>query len=481
MEGFWNHTEYDDFWKQKDLRSKYGTFRLPIFQIGSYFDDGRLNDDVFQNYLVLKDKNIFSKLILGPWSHAMLQGPHRPDTKPLYLAWFDYWLKGIDTGIQKEPPITLFVMRENKWRYEEDWPIKRTKFTKYYLTPKGNLTTNRGEAEAEISKTKKDSLQYTDRSWVGLTQGGYAGGPTMQPVLKYDEFRVQMDQRRDEIDSLTFTTDELEQDTEVTGTAEIEFYASSTSDDTNFSIKLNDVLPDGKSELVARAWQNSSHRESNVNPRYPEDWKFVEPTKITPGEVYKYKFTIQSTSYVFKKGHKIRVTIASSDWPTMWPNPNPAQNTIYFSNEKDKKHFSHHKHHQLDFSNILLPIVPPQYPPLPTPEFATIPDVYRPETLDCWIEEHLGPNPDGTTNLIAYSCDATDKSTNALGSVENRQEWGFVLPKDKPSDHYIPFIDTWKLTLANGSIVERTLSATVDKNGPRISLKAVCGGFTYED
>ena len=466
--GFWENTEYNEFWMQKDLRSKYDKFNLPILEIGPYFDDNRLNDEIYQDYLVLKNKNIPVKLILGPWAHAGSQGPQRVNTSYYYLAWYDYWLKGIDTGIMEEPRITMFVMRENKWRYEEDWPIKRTKFTKYYLTPKGNLTTNPGEANAEISKTKKDSLQYTYKPWVGLTAGSYGGGPTMQPTLGYDEFRIQMDQRRDEIDSLTFTTEELEQDTEVTGMAEIEFYASSTSNDTDFCVKLCDVLPNGKSELVVRGWQNSSYRESNVNPRYPEDWKFVQPTKITPGEVYKYKFTIQNTSYVFKKGHRIRVTIASGDWPTMWPNPNLAQNTIYFSNVDGKKH-SHRGKEQ--FANILLPIVPPQYPALPEPEIVTVPDVYRPETLDCWIEEHLGPNPDGTTNSIAYSCEAITTSITSLGNTWQDQQWSFVLPKGTPSDHSIPFVDTRRLTLSDGKTMERTMSATVDKNGPRVNLK----------
>jgi hypothetical protein len=332
------------------------------------------------------------------------------------------------------------------------------------------------KAVAEVSGTEINSLQYTYKPWVGVAADGYGLGPTMQPVLKYDEFRVQMDQRRDEIDSLTFTTEQLQEDTEVTGMAEIEFYASSTSDDTDFCVKLCDVLPDGKSELVARAWLNSSHRESNVNPRYPEDWKFVQPTKITPGEVYKYKVTIQNTSYVFKTGHRIRVTIASSDWPTMWPNANAAQNKVYFSNV-DGKIDSRGKRL---LSNILLPIVPPQYPLLPAPDLVTIPDAYAPETLDCWIEEHLWPNPNGTTNLISYNCKAITTSTTSVGNTWQDQQWSFVLPKGKPSDHSIPFLDTWILTLKDGTTIERTMTAIVDKNGPRINLKVVYGGVTYE-
>ena len=471
-DGFWKNTEYNEFWMQKDLRSKYDKLKIPIMMFQCYFDDARMGDGGYQTFQYLTEKKVPIKLIVGPWAHAMSGGPQRVDQNLMSLAWFDYWLKGIDTGIQKEPPITIFVMRENKWRHENEWPIKRTQLTKYYLTPKGNLTTSRQQLITDVSKLGKNNLQYTYKPWVGVAGGPFAAGPTMQASLQYDEYRLQMDQRRDETDSLTFTSDTLLKDMEMTGMPEIEFYASSTSNDTNFCFKLCDVLPDGKSELVSRAWLNSSYRESNVNPRTPKDFKFVKPSKINPGEVVKYKITLSSTSYVFKKGHKIRLMIAGSDWPETWPNPNPAKNTIYFAQNKNK-----------DFSTILLPIIPKQSPSLPDPKLPILKQAppSAEGDLHCWVEEDLGPNPDMTTNLIKYRCSAISKGKEgAAGETWVKQDWDYVLPKGKPSDHTIPFSDTYTLTKDGQKVLERTYSVMVDQDGPKIGLKVTVDGKTTE-
>ena len=457
--GFWENMEYNEFWMHKDLRSKYDKLKIPMLMIQSYFDDGRFHDGAYINYQVLKEKGIPVKLIAGPWSHATFQGPQKVDREYYDLAWFDYWLKGIDTGIQKEPPISIFVMRENKWRHENEWPIKRTQFVKYYLTPKGNLTKSKEKVIAEVKETKKEKLRYAYKPGVGVAAGFYGAGPTNEPTLKYEEFRVQMDQRRDENDSLTFTTEELRQDMEMTGMGEVEFYASSTSDDTDFCIKISDVLPNGRSELVASTWLNSSYRESNVNPRQPKDWKFVKPTKIVPGQVYKYKYTIQHTSYVFKKGHRIRATISSSDWPTMWPNPNPAENEIHFKN----------------LSYVALPIIPKQSPALPEPKMAIYadPPVMVTGELDCWIEEHLG------TNTISYIGDIKYPllRMGPLGEVWSGQEWRIILPKDNPYDQKVTFKRTYVLNRKDGGGMKYILSSTIDnKNGPIVNLEVEYGG-----
>jgi hypothetical protein len=241
--------------------------------------------------------------------------------------------------------------------------------------------------------------------------------------------------------------------------SEVEFYASSTSDDTDFCIKISDVLPNGKSELVASTWLNSSYRESNVNPRQPKDWKFVKPTKIVPGQVYKYKYTIQHTSYVFKKGHRIRATISSSDWPTMWPNPNPAENEIHFKN----------------LSYVALPIIPKQSPALPEPKMAIYPDppVMATGELDCWIEEHLG------TNTISYIGDIKYPllRMGPLGEVWAGQEWRVILPKDKPYDQKSTFKRTYILNRKDAEGLKYVFSSTIDmKNGPVVNFEVEYGG-----
>jgi hypothetical protein len=275
-----------------------------------------------------------------------------------------------------------------------------------------------------------------------------------------------MNHKSDEAYSVAYTTEKLEEDMEITGMAEIQFYASSTADEINFIVKLFDVFPDGKTEMVTRAWLNSSYRESNMNPRYPEDWKFVEPTKIIPGAINKYKLTITNTSYVFKEGHRIRLVISSSDWPSIWPNPSPAENEIY-----SMVHQKAHKKGGHDFSYLLLPVVPRQYPPLPEPNLPGRADApWRPPTADYWIDDDIFKNG------ISANYKSSSSSQDSLGKYWTGREWEAILPKNNSSDHVVNFKYTWIMDRAQEDDIKFVYTYTVDKNGPQVNVDVQYGG-----
>lgn len=442
----WEHSLYDAYWQEKDLRSKYGTFAVPTLQLANFFDHARNLDEAFQNYLVLKSKRVPQRLVVGPWTHGGFGPTQAVDFPQMQLAWFDRFLKGVETGITTEPPVTIFVMRENRWRHEADWPIARTVPTRFYLTSDGGLTT---AAPAVPGRPRR----YTYRPWVGSAAGPY--GTWFDAA--YDEFLVQPDQRVDELESLTFTTDELDADREMTGMPEITFYATSSATNTDFTIKVSDVLPDGKSELVTRGWLNSSFRESDVNPRRPEDWRFVAPSPILPGKVYRYRVTLQNIAYRFKRGHRIRVTIASSDWPSNWPNPLPAENAIRFESPDGT-----------DASYVTLPIVPAAVDPLPEPRLPMAPVQAEPTDGPAeriWMEHDL------TGRTMSYRrSQRSDRTIPGGGTVQAENEWRIDLTREAPYRQRIDFVTTWVLLRPGQPDVRFRYRVQTDSAGPRASV-----------
>ena len=214
------------------------------------------------------------KLLMGPWTHGrpdtQIPGPNIEYLGEL-LRWFDEHLKGIDTGILNEPPITLFANRydeparrrqvnSGEWRYENEWPLKRAKDTPMYIHPGGLLA-----KEIQNSSPNPDNHDYDPTVGTASRLWNTMGWDTCLPA----------DQRTDEMLSIVYTSSPLEEDTEVTGDPTVVLYASVTAEVAAFSVKLNDVAPDGRSEQVTRGILNGTHRSSHTNPE-----------KLKPGEVY---------------------------------------------------------------------------------------------------------------------------------------------------------------------------------------------------
>lgn len=262
------------------------------------------------------------------------------------LRWFDYWLKGIENGVMDEDPVKLYVMDEENsgyWRTEKEWPLERTEYTNYYLREgkSGTIESlNDGVLSPEKPKAAEmpDSYTYDPDNPV-QTAGGNLSGTT--PASK----RGPQDQQDIEKGVLTFTTDVLKEDTEVTGPIEVNLWASSSAKDTDFAVKLTEVSPDGRSIII---------QDSIIRARYRESRE--KETLLNPGEIYEFTIDLGTTSNIFNKGNRIRVDVSSSNYPRFDNNPNTgnkwgtdsetiiAENMIYH----DPEHPSH----------IILPIIP---------------------------------------------------------------------------------------------------------------------------
>ena len=257
------------------------------------------------------------------------------------IRWLDYVLKGQDTGIKDEPPIKIEV-REGKWRFENRWPLKRTRFTKFYFhsvdgSRKGTLNTT---APADEPPT----TYICDPKDPVLTLGANGSHQSIPELIEVGPVDQRPNENRQDV--LVYTSVSLTTAIEVIGPVEVRLYATSSAKDTDFTIKLIDVYPDGRALNITEGIVRARFRKSIWEP----------PSLITPGRIYEYKIELLPVAIVFAKGHRIRVHLSSSSWPLWDRNQNTgrpigldtelqiAEQIIYH----DGKHPSH----------IILPIVP---------------------------------------------------------------------------------------------------------------------------
>ena len=194
-----------------------------------------------------------SRIIVGPWPHALSQSTKTGDVDfgaqsmvdldALEMRWFDHWLKGIDNGIMDEPPVRLFIMGVNQWRDEGEWPLARTDWQKWYLHSEGTANSVRGDgllSTEQPGDEPPDRFLYDPDYPVQTVGGNNCCSPHIVPWGPYDQRDVEM-----RGDVLCFTAPPFEQDTEVTGPITLVLYAETDGPDTDWTAKLVDVSTTG--------------------------------------------------------------------------------------------------------------------------------------------------------------------------------------------------------------------------------------------
>ncbi len=261
-----------------------------------------------------------SVLIVGPWGHgkggdgSVDYGPDAEQKKVLgpahFLAWFDHWLKGADNGVKDWPRVKIFVMGDNQWRSENEWPLARTQYTSYYLHSGGSANTAAGDGvlsmAAPAGDEPEDKFNYDPKDPVPTLGGNNLG----LNLGAYNQAKVEARK-----DVLCYTTEALSEDVEVTGPITGELWAASDAKDTDWTMKLVDVYPDGKAVNIQDGIVRAMYRDNDP----------AHPTPLKPGAVEKYTLDLWATSNVFKAGHKIRVEVASSDFPRFNRNLNTGE------------------------------------------------------------------------------------------------------------------------------------------------------------
>jgi putative CocE/NonD family hydrolase len=330
------HPEHDRYWEKTGIgENGYAKIKTSVFNVGGWFDI--LLGPTLKNFINMTDSSIDraiktkQKLLIGPWIHnwgkrkvgEMDFGEAAAvSERDLQLPWFDSQLKGKITGIMEEPPVKIFVMGTNVWRYENEWPLARTQYQKYYLNSKGRANTLSGNGIINLKLPEKGSTDifvYDPMNPV----------PTIGSMGPYDQTDLE---KREDV--LVYSTKVLKRDIEVTGPVKMILYASSSAVNTDFTAKLVDVYPDGRAIRLCEGIIRVSYRNHDA-----------PPSNIQPGKVYQYNIDLWATSNVFREGHQIRVEISGSSFPRFGRNLNTgnffatdtsmvkARQTIYHSKE----------------------------------------------------------------------------------------------------------------------------------------------------
>lgn len=347
-----SHPSYDAYWRRFNVEDSVGKIALPVYNIAGWYDvflrGNLVSYQLMRKSAATADARARQKLIIGPWPHAEFPtaqlgdldfGPDSVvDFEAIHVRWMDQWLKGENNGIMEEPPVRIFVMGENLWRYEQEWPLARTRYTKYYLRV-GNAAREGMLSTSPPRASEPPHLYVYDPEDPVPTRGGnlmfksHAAGP-------FDQSDIE---RRPDV--LLFSTPVLSEDVEVTGPISVTLYASSSAKDTDFTAKLVDVHPDGKAYNLA---------DGIIRARYRNSFERAE--LMTPGLVYKFDISMRATSNLFRKGHRIRVEISSSNFPQFDRNPNTGAE---FGTDVTVQKAQQSVFHTAKYpSHITLPIIP---------------------------------------------------------------------------------------------------------------------------
>lgn len=258
------------------------------------------------------------KMIIRETTH--LTGPMRPwrDHQDVILRWYDHWLKGNDTGMLDEPPITILVKGSNVVRDEHEWPLARTQWTKFYLQPGGGL--------AETLPASEERPSFAN-----------------DPLLPANKTSPGLD----------FSTAPFEEPVEVIGPVALYLTAALDQPDATWIVTLRDVAPDGTSTIVTKGWLRASRRaldperSTPAQPFHPHE--VTEPVPV--GEMIEYAIDIREACMAFGKGHRLVAQIRGQDSPAedaLWYhlcNPTKTNHTLQMGGSSP--------------SYLLLPIIPP--------------------------------------------------------------------------------------------------------------------------
>jgi putative CocE/NonD family hydrolase len=288
------------------------------------------------------------RLLMGPWGHAVNRDAKLGevdfgsqaiiDLRGEQLSWYDRWLK--QRPLKAEPPVRIFVMGENVWRDEQEWPLARTRWTHYYLHSGGRANSRFGDGSLSTSAPAADQ-PHDSYTYDPAQPVPFITDPTSSQIGGPDDYSAL--ERRDDV--LVYVTAPLTQAVEVTGPVRVDLYASSSAPDTDFMAMLLDIWPNGFRQRLC---------DGMVRARFRDGME--QPTLIEPGRIYQYTIDCWNTAQVFQVGHRIGLAISSSAFPKYDRNLNTGeplgQTTAMAVAEQRIYHDAEHP------SAVILPVIP---------------------------------------------------------------------------------------------------------------------------
>jgi len=350
LKEWFSHPHYDDYWRAEDCTLHFDRMNVPCFTIGSWYDfmnQGSIASFIGRQHAGGERSRGRQWLLIGPWLHGRfnkgsrvgeLQYPENAawPVEQHMIRWFDYWLKGRKNGVTDEPTVSYYVMGAvgeagapgNQWRTADDWPPPARQQS-YYLADGGRLTLEKPTIRSAFTRYVSDPfhpMEIPGRAFPGARD---ARAFERQPQVR------------------TFSTGILSEPVEWTGRARVELFVESTARDTDFIVRISDVYPDGRSILIVDYPWRARYRNG-----------FEAEELMEPGQIHRIAFPVGWMSQVFNRGHRIRVTVASTGAPLYEPNPQTGQPlTIDFPADAVVATNTIH-HSRFHASRILAPVSP---------------------------------------------------------------------------------------------------------------------------
>ena len=356
---FWQdwiaHPSYDDYWEAMDDTRLFEQITVPAFNMGGWYD--LYANQTFSNFNGLRlgggsNEARQSKLIVGPWPHALSTSTQTGDVdfgeaslvdlEAEEMRWFERWLRGVDNGIEHEAPLRLFLMGANRWRDADEWPLADTDWQTWHLHSggKANSVLGDGVLSPEVPGDENpDEFIYDPSHPVQTAGGNNCCSPHIVPWGPYDQRSVEM-----RGDVLVYTSPPMAQDTEVTGPIEVVLFAATDGPDTDFTAKLVDVWPSGYAMNLCDGIRRGRFLESRRASKL-----------LQAGTVYEWRIEVGVTGNVFQKGHRIRLEISSSNFPRFDRNPNT---WTEYGKSAEMRRAAQTVHHSRAYpSHVRLPVI----------------------------------------------------------------------------------------------------------------------------
>jgi len=358
---FARRTPADPAWKEIALSNEGDKFGVPMLWGFSWYDVSVAPNVALYNYArentsTDRARNA-QQMIIGPTSHCMFSaekrqtvvgdrdlGDARYDYTARFMEWYDYWLKGTRNKALERPKVDYYQMGANKWVSGDSFPAKGTKAVDLYLTSAGRANTLYGDGALSFDRPKTaaaDTFVYDPLRPVQTHGGGACCMGSIKATGAYDQSTLEMRN-----DVLVYSTDVLKEDLTVSGFVEVDLYVSSDAKDTDFTLKLIDVDAEGVAYNLD---------DNILRARYREGYD--KPVFMKAGEVYKLTFPPMITANTFKKGHRVRLEVSSSNFPRYDRNLNTGGNNFDESKAVVARNSVHHSGKFL--SRIRLPVSPP--------------------------------------------------------------------------------------------------------------------------
>jgi uncharacterized protein len=313
-ERFWpplwlEHQTLDEYWKHGSVCFDYAAIDVPTWFWGGWADLYRDTPLRLAQHL-----RVPHKITVGPWGHLY---PHEALPGPAVgflqaaVAWWDHWLKGLDRGLMREPPLHFYMMegveprpfhaeRPGRWLNEQEWPSRHVQKRIWAMNAGGLHPAAKPERALILASPQTTGLAAGD--WGSFAVPGDSPG----------------EQSLDAFGALEFDLEPLEERLEILGNPHVILELAADQPNAFVAARLIDVAPNRSASCVARGFLNLTHRESHE-----------DPTPLARGKRYRVRVELTGTAYAFAKGHRIRVALSNAYWPILWPSPAPATLTLF--------------------------------------------------------------------------------------------------------------------------------------------------------